>query len=454
MTDWHKVIAHFANDVETHFDHLKYKLHDRLIGVSPMKIIPYNGYGRPDKLCLKGRVLEDKGEQAARDNDNLWNNIVNMYRRMESDEVPFARLLACFDGIEQEFTADEEGYFDITIELEKPLPTDRIWHTIHLKLLSPISDRQPGPVEADGQVFVPQPSAQFAVISDIDDTIIQTDATHLIRMARNVFLGNSRTRLPFPGVSTFYRALLDGPHGNDLNPLFYVSSSPWNLYDLLVDFFHLQNIPLGPVLFLRDWGITDNEILPTRNRGHKLGVIQTLLDFYQDLPFILIGDSGQEDPEIYQEVAASYPERVLAVYIRNVSHDLKRPAAIQKLVEKVIAAHSTLILADDTVAIAKHAASQGWIAEQALHGITVEKEKDQEPLTPIEKLMGEEQKPEGPTIVVDKKTQADQANPAAAGSIQEAMDQSKEEGQKPPTVIVQPDSGSQEASEPQPKKKN
>ena len=69
-------------------------------------------------------------------------------------------------------------------------------------------------------------------------------------------------RLPFPGVAAFLRALYAGAGGGERNPLFYVSSSPWNIYDLLSEFFSLNDIPIGPVLFLRDWGLTDVELVP------------------------------------------------------------------------------------------------------------------------------------------------------------------------------------------------
>jgi phosphatidate phosphatase APP1 len=82
------------------------------------------------------------------------------------------------------------------------------------------------------------------------------------------------------------------------------------------------------------------------------------------LPFILIGDSGQEDPEIYSEVVKLYPDRVLAIYIRNVSQNPARSNLIRTLAEDVAAAGSTLILADDTSAAAQHAISRGWILEQ------------------------------------------------------------------------------------------
>jgi phosphatidate phosphatase APP1 len=170
-----------------------------------------------------------------------------------------------------------------------------------------------------------------------------------------------------------------------------------------MEFFALQNIPIAPT-FLRDWGIGEREGLPTGHRKHKLTLICQMLDVYDHLPFILIGDSGQEDPEIYHEVVHHYPERILAVYIRNVSRDLERPEAIQALAEEVLEAGSTLILADDTLVMAEHAAAQGWIDPAALASIQLEKEQDEAPPTPLEAMLGEEEAEEAPTVVVEGKT--------------------------------------------------
>lgn len=400
MADWRQVLASMAGNVEKHFDALKSHLTDRLGGQDPIKIVPYRGYGTRRQLYLKGRVLKGQTVTPAADNDSLWRNLVNTYRRLESDEVPRARLLAHYQGQEQEVTADEEGYFDLRLRPAQPPDDTLLWHQIQLELLDPL----PGsgqPVWATGHVLVPAPEARFIVVSDIDDTVVQTHATQLLRMARTVFLGNARTRLPFPGVAAFYRALQAGSGTDALNPLFYVSSSPWNMYDLLLEFFELQNIPIAPT-FLRDWGISEREVLPTGHRDHKLALICRILDLYDSLPCILIGDSGQEDPEIYHEVARQYPDRILAVYIRNVSRDPERPEAIQGLAKEILAAGSTLILADDTLVMAEHAAAQGWIDPEALAAIKLEKEQDEAPPTPLETMLGDEDE-NAPTVIVQAK---------------------------------------------------
>ncbi len=388
MSNWRKILARMAHDVESEFDDLKYRLAERLGREDPLLVLPYRGYGSRRRLYLKGRVLEDEGITLSTDNDSVWRNLLNTFRRLDSDEVPGARVRVRFQDAVEEVVADEEGFFEVWLEPSAPAPADRLWHEVELELLAPEGE-DGRPVRATGRVLAPPPEASLAVISDIDDTVLQSHVTDLVRMARTVFLGNARTRLPFPGVAAFYRALQQGAAGDGRNPLFFLSSSPWNLYDLLVEFFELQEIPRAP-LFLRDWGVTRSEILPTENRAHKMDVLHRLFDFYDDLPFILIGDSGQQDPEIYREVVEAYPGRVLAVYIRSVEEDDGRPAAVRKLAQEIQAAGSTLILAEDTLAMARHAAQEGWIGDEAIRQVAEEVAAAEEATDGLEAILGDE----------------------------------------------------------------
>jgi phosphatidate phosphatase APP1 len=361
--NWETALATVANNVEKHFDRMKYRLFDSLGLDKPLLLIPYLGYGSSRRLFLSGRLLENPGDLTAGENDKIWNNLLDMFRRLESDEVPGARVRARLGHVTQETITDEEGFFSFVLDPGwQQAPLD-LWQQVELEVVA--SQRQTGASQATGSVLVPPQDARYGIISDIDDTVMQSDATNLLRMARHVFLGNARTRLPFPGVRNFYQALQAGAAGAENNPLFYVSSSPWNFYDLLVEFFGLQQIPLGP-FFLRDWGVSAGELLPTNHMEHKLGVIRRILDFYDEKPFILIGDSGQQDPEIYAEVVRAYPGRILAIYIRDVSVDVSRDAAVEALAEEVSAAASELILAEDTTLMAEHAALQGLVRPAAV----------------------------------------------------------------------------------------
>jgi phosphatidate phosphatase APP1 len=352
--DWRRALLRIASDVEAQFDALKYRLDERL-GRGPLQIVAYDGYGTADMLMLRGRVLEDAGIRPADDRDGVWENLANMYRRFASDEIPFARVAATFGAARCEAQADEEGFFTIALAPAAPLPADRLWHTIQLELLHPQAP-DGRPVTASGRVLVPPPTARFGVISDIDDTIVHTDALHPLRMARTVFLGNALTRLPFEGVAEFYTALQRDSAGALANPIFYVSSSPWNMYDLLADFLVLHGIPRGPLL-LRDWGLTPTELLPTDHHAHKQSAIRTILARYPHLPFILIGDDGQQDPEIYTAAAEAHPGRILAIYIRSVDTRAERAADIATLAARCAAAGVPLI-AGDTAAMAGHFGAQ------------------------------------------------------------------------------------------------
>jgi len=454
MATWREALVRLTkkgiSEVEDEFDRIKYRLADLFNNQDPIKIIPYRGWGQGHRLYMKGRVLEDEGIRPATTNDDLWDNLVNMYKRFESDEIPHARVLARYGETEIEVQADEEGFFEVALHLDAPLDERKLWHDVHLTLVDPPSPTGT-PVTAKGEILVPPPTAKYVVISDIDDTVIKSDAAHLLRMARNVFLSNAYSRLPFPGVAGLYRALHHGGDGKSNNPLFYLSSSPWNLYDLLVEFFHLHQIPVGPVLQLRDWGITEDEILPVKNRDYKLGAVRRFLNYFPNLPFILIGDSAQEDPEIYAEVVKNFADRIMAVYIRNVSTNLDRPEAIRELAKQVVKAGSTLILADDTQAIAAHAIERGWIQPETFPDIINQKQKDEAPPSAVDQVLGDTEhveKAPTPTVTVTKESRRATVQAVEDGAIEQALTESAAPGtSQPPKVIVEPGNRSEKKPE-------
>jgi phosphatidate phosphatase APP1 len=238
-------------------------------------------------------------------------------------------------------------------------PLTEGWHAVEATLVHPREGDTPVvPVHMPARLVLP--GAHFGVISDIDDTVVKTGATELLTMARTMFFGNARTRLPFEGVQELYQALVAGDTGARNNPLFYVSSSPWNLYELLVEFLELQKIPLGP-LMLRDWGITGDELVPASHAGHKRKAIDRILSTYASLPFLLIGDSGQEDPEIYASVMRDFPGRIFGAYIRSAHPDPKRAEGVRALAAELGKTGGVLVLADDSTAMLQDARLRRWI---------------------------------------------------------------------------------------------
>lgn len=387
MADWKHTLLSVLSDFEDRYDNAKFELQQRL-GLGKLCIVPYRGYGTQTILYLKGRVLRDKGITSPMEDDTVWLNLLNMYKRYQSDEIPGARVLARFGDLAQEVVADEEGHFEITFE-PPALPTiDGVWHEIELELLDyPGKDKnpeEPQSVTATGYVIVPPADADFGVISDIDDTVLRTDVVNLLAMARNTFLKNARTRLPFAGASAFYDVLRHGS-GKHFNPIYYVTSSAWNLYDMIVDFFAVRNIPVGP-LFMINMGITDEQFIVPGHHTHKFNTIQTLLDTHPTLPFILIGDSSQKDPEIYLDVIRQNPGRILAVYIRDVTESV-RDTEVQAIIAEAVELGVEMIFVEDTFVAAQHAADQGFITDDQLALVLKERNEDKQAPTALEQAI-------------------------------------------------------------------
>ncbi|MGV3685561.1 MAG: App1 family protein [Daejeonella sp.] len=372
MPDWKKLFNDSTSLVEGKFDDLFFKLRKRLKLNDPLQIVTYRSYGTVNRLYIKGRVLEDKGINAATDRDTILNNLVNMYHRFQSDEIPGACLKVNFQDQQHMMITDDEGYFMLNLAPGTPISPTDMWHEIEVELTDAPVAFPPG-LKCMAQVLVPPADAEYGIISDIDDTIIHTSATDILAMSRKVFLHNARTRLPFAGVSEFYKSLQLGRNGKRNNPFFYVSSSPWNLYDLLKDFLDLNEIPEGPLL-LRDFGLQDNKFISSGHMGHKFSEIENILLTYPLLNFVLIGDSGQEDPVIYREIVKKFPGRVLAIYIRDVQLADREKIAIDISAE--LKDHVDLVIVDNTVEAAEHAAKTGLIYTEAVADIEEDKKQD------------------------------------------------------------------------------
>jgi phosphatidate phosphatase APP1 len=358
LTSWRRRVAVGAHAAEMRFDRLRFGFKRRFGLLDPFEILPYRGYGTRRELLLKGRVLEVTGITHAGQDDAVWHNLRNMARRFASDEVAGARVRGSFGGMKVEVVADEEGFFDARFELPEPLAGPTKWHPVELELVHPESP-DGRTVRSTGQALVPN-EARFGVISDIDDTVVRSSATNVLKMAWIVLLNNAHTRLPFEGVAAFYEALQRGAEGRAYNPIFYVSSSPWNIYDVLEDFLDVHGVPAGP-LFLKDWSLT----VLGKHGSHKLGTIRTLLRSYPELPFVLIGDSGEEDPEIYHQAVREHPGRIRAIYIRDVT-TVGRDAQVRTIAREVAGFGVEMILTPDTAVAAEHAAAQGLIAPDAV----------------------------------------------------------------------------------------
>jgi phosphatidate phosphatase APP1 len=100
-------------------------------------------------------------------------------------------------------------------------------------------------------------------------------------------------------------------------------------------------------------------------------VIRHLISTYENLPFVLIGDSGEEDPEIYLQAVREHQGRIKAIYIRDVT-SVERDAEVRAMADKARKLGTEMVTVFDTTAAAEHAASIGLIAPEAIAAVRAE----------------------------------------------------------------------------------
>jgi phosphatidate phosphatase APP1 len=367
-------------------------------------VVLYRGFGTSDRVYVFGRALEEQRLAPAGAADSRFRNLMAMLDRADADPLPHADVSVSVGSARLELTADDEGFFAGEIPADHARRIDDDWIEVHAQLVSTARGRVAAPVAVAGSALCPSSRPEYLVVSDIDDTVLQSRVTSFLRAAQTLAFGNARTRLPFPGVAAFYTALRRGRGARGHNPIFYVSSSPWNLYDVITEFLEFQGIPLGPVM-LRDLDIDLGTLSSRRHHDHKGDHIRRILATYPDLPVILIGDSGQQDPEIYHGIVKELQGRVRAIYIRNVTMNAERSAAIDRLAKEVIAAGSTMVLADDTLTAAHNAVEHGLIPPEALAGIGEDKRADEGATPEKAAAPGSRDAEDGPTptVVVERR---------------------------------------------------
>jgi phosphatidate phosphatase APP1 len=332
----------------------------RLMGFSddwPVTIAAYRGYGRPDRIFLKGRVLKDR-RIIARNINSRWRALIQTYKRFNSQEISGAELSVRLGENVLRTQTDEEGYFQLEADLPQPLAPDYARHSWQpAELIVHAIPGRPLDFQARAHLLIPPPEAQFGIISDIDDTVLQTDVTSLLKlkMLYHTFMKSAALRRSFSAAAAFYQALSYGAASQPLNPVFYVSNGPWNLYDLLEEFLLLNDLPAGPIL-LRDFGIPYQK-RPEGYRGHKHSSIAHILRTFPEMRFVLIGDSGEKDPYIYRSIAELFPGRVAAIYIRDV-RSRRRARRLARFIEET---RADIQVVENYVQAAQDAARRGLL---------------------------------------------------------------------------------------------
>ncbi len=292
-----------------------------------IKVEPFVAFGNEQQVFFKGRVISPYKEGRPKAKNNWLFNMLATIRRYSNASIPYALVQITFQNQNHQVTTDEDGVFELLVDASrKQFGTKEL---ALFQILEPSEIQECIQVERE----VIRYHKPVGIISDIDDTVLISHSTMIGKKLWLSVSKNAYTRRPFPGVSHFYQKLSE----NGENPVFYVSSSDWSLFDLIKDFLMYRDIPIGPIL-LKDRHINIKNIWKSGggDHSHKFDKICFLMDFFPEMKFYLIGDSGQHDPEIYADVIRRYPHRVISVFIRIVRNlDNDRANAIVEQVDGV-----------------------------------------------------------------------------------------------------------------------
>jgi phosphatidate phosphatase APP1 len=260
-------------------------------------IVPYAGYGAPGWARVMARVVLARRDRRSRRPLKLRG-----WRSFAALPVKDAELVIEIGGQRHEVRTDRSGYVDCVVEGDLPPG----WAAVRITC--------PGAEPADAPVRVVAPEVRFGVVSDVDDTVMVTALPRPLLAAWNTFVLDEHARMAVPGMAVLYERLANSHPGA---PVLYLSTGAWNVAPTLTRFLSRHLYPPGPLL-LTQWGPTAESWF-RNGREHKRATLERLATEFPHIRWLLIGDDGQHDQEIYAAFVAAHPDNVEAVAIRRLS---------------------------------------------------------------------------------------------------------------------------------------
>ncbi|GAB3405316.1 DUF2183 domain-containing protein [Schumannella luteola] len=289
-------VPHLAARAEDAF-HAFRERWGRRRGLVP-RVIPFSGYGSAGWVRVLARVVLAKPGRPRGDRVQGARG----WRSFTAIPLTHGTVTVTVGGVDHRLTADRGGVVDARLTLDLPPG----WNSIQ------ISAEGEEPIEAE--VFVIDPAARFGIVSDVDDTVMVTALPRPFLAAWNTFVLNEHARRPVPGMPVLYERLTRQHPGT---PVIYLSTGAWNVAPTLTRFLGRNLYPRGALL-LTDWGPTHDRWFRS-GQAHKRGSLRRLAEELPNVRWLLVGDDGQHDEELYAEFAREHPESVAAIAIRQLT---------------------------------------------------------------------------------------------------------------------------------------
>lgn len=334
-----------------------------------VRIVPYRGWAAPGKVVALGRAIQAdlRLEERLCNSPRVLRVAYERFATLEARSVP---VRVSWQEHSVTVASDAAGFIEVSFPLDSAVPN----HTTRAEMVAADAE---GAEAASTDVLAFRPDAALGVISDIDDTVLETELTNPWKRSLQLIYSEQRMRLPFDGIAALYQAFAQNG-----NPIFYVSNAPWNLYSHVLELLDHHDIPKGPLL-LRNSGLFERTVFDAKEGRvlvSKQRALRRIVEDFPQIPFVMIGDSSRQDPLRYVEIAEAYPGRVAAIYIRQVRGILVNRGSLDHLQERAQRAGVELLVADDTVTIAKHAKSRGFLDRSDVSHVREGKREDEQAL--------------------------------------------------------------------------
>src|SRR4029453_14135074 len=268
-------------------------------------IVPYTGYGSTEWVRVLCRVLLSRPiapDEPSKRRRRRREQGIRGWRSFTSVPVGDVPVIIEVAGERIEVLADRGGVVDTRI----PVSLVPGWHQATL--------RTQGSEAVEAPIWIVGPEVDFGIISDVDAPVMGAALPRPFVAFWNTFVLDEHARIPTPGMAVLYERLVRAHPGS---PVIYLSTGAWNVAPTLTRFLSRNLYPAGPLL-LTDWGPTHDRWFRS-GREHKEANLRRLAGEFPHLRWLLIGDGGQHDEELYARFAAEHPDRVAAVAIRRLS---------------------------------------------------------------------------------------------------------------------------------------
>jgi len=283
-------------------------------------------------------ILPPGGKKRRNDGARGWRSFAGI-------AVGYASVKITVGDETHEVAADRGGVIDIRV----PAALAPGWQTLTMS----VENGEP----STAHVYVVDPAARFGVISDVDDTVMVTALPRPMLAAWNSFVLNEHARQPVPGMAVLLERLMAEHPGA---PMIYLSTGAWNVAPTLNRFLHRHLFPRGAML-LTDWGPTHDRWFRS-GRLHKETNLRRIAEEFPQITWLLVGDDGQHDDEIYTQFTAEHPGSVAGVAIRRLTTTEAVLAGGRTSVDDHSAAGVPWVSADDGAGLAERLREVGILS--------------------------------------------------------------------------------------------